>query len=81
MPYVGVLPYFGFTDTARSLNAGESGDALGLQYISWTDSRIVVNGFDAHYGGGWIVTPGDSVALTVINGHSTAWTGSLPGTR
>jgi hypothetical protein len=78
LPYKGDVQNFEFRDTSRSEAWGYGGD-YGLQYTSWSDTQIVVNGF-TRYGNGAIVVAGDQVSVSVTNiagGQPTVWTGTL----
>jgi hypothetical protein len=86
LPAVGWIGPFRITDVSQGgWNAGNGWpgghDPVQLQYTSWTDGRIVVDGFGAGYGGDRKVVPGDSVAISVTStapgGLSTKWTGNL----
>lgn len=87
LPFIGTMPHFRLLDdTHGGWGAGRSGygyDGIGLQFTSWEDSRIVIDGFDEHYGGTNIVTPGDSMRIYISNassGEFAFWTGVLrPG--
>jgi hypothetical protein len=46
------------------------GDTITLDVSSWTDSRIVVDGFEGSYGNqqyGWYLSPGDELQIRVWN--------------
>jgi PKD repeat protein len=78
MPYTGDLPDFRIGDNAQ-LGSGEwgyTGDAKGLEYESWSATRIAVGGF-----GG---SAGDAIELAVWNPTSqlgATWGGNVPGGR
>ncbi len=80
LPYSGDLNSFSFWDgrahcgssaafTAGGKYFGDApGDAVTLRYQSWTDTKIVVNGFTGSYGTGCgKVKTGDPVAVSVWN--------------
>lgn len=95
LPYLGDTPDFAFTDTTRGAwqagcdgtwaggpgPCGEgSANAVTLDIASWTDGRIVIDGFGGAYGrNGWVVMPGDAVSIAVRNatGASARWTGRV----
>lgn len=62
--------------------AGNSGSATTLDYESWTDTQIQIEGFAGAYGSdGMVVRSGDPLGLTVQStntGRKTAWGGSVP---
>ncbi|HVC80747.1 MAG TPA: trypsin-like peptidase domain-containing protein, partial [Chloroflexota bacterium] len=79
LPYVGEMPDFLFTDVTHSWSAGQPGRGA-LQYTSWTDTRIVINGFGSTFNGGDILTAGDNLSILVQNAASNEfmiWTGIL----
>lgn len=82
MPYSGDLGVFVLQDqTQGGWNAGNTGNAVTLNYTSWDPYSIQISGFSGAYGGGWVVQPGDTVVIKVTNpqsGDSTTWTGQLP---
>jgi len=71
------IPYFGFLTwvtgkTPQSSNypwaAGGPRNAVTLNYESWTDSRIVIDGFGSEYGAdGWVTKKGYAAGLVVYN--------------
>jgi hypothetical protein len=71
------IPYFGFLTwvTGQSpqsddypWSAGGPGNAVELNYESWSDNRIVVSGFSNTYGDdGWVVKKGYAAAVVVYN--------------
>jgi len=79
VPGEGDLPFFLFTDLpfdtvqwyAGYIGCGIS--TMGLDYASWSDTKIVISGFGSEYGKGprssrsWRVAPGDIVAIAVAN--------------
>jgi hypothetical protein len=76
LPYLGNLPNFRLFDLAQ-VGQGEwgyTGDANGLAYLSWSDTQIVVSGFDR--------SPGDAIILAVWNdsGQGATWGGNVPVT-
>jgi hypothetical protein len=89
LPVTGCSNYFLFSDVSQGgWDAGYGNCALGLQYTTWTDTRIVVDGFGTQYGGvnsqggggQYKVSPGDKVVIEVRNstsGEFTIWTGTL----
>ncbi len=51
--------------------AGYTGDAVTVNVTSWTDSQIVISGLTGAYGlSGWVINPGDTVAISVANPES-----------
>src|ERR1700722_12862134 len=82
LPAVGILNQFTFTDASQGgWCAGKYGCAMPLQYTSWSDSRIVVDGFGTQYGTPNKVVAGDQVRVFVQNtaagGGTTTWSGTL----
>jgi hypothetical protein len=89
LPVTGCDNDFLFTDVSQGgWRAGHGGCTLALHYTSWTDTRIVVDGFGAQYGGvntqggggQYQVSPGDKVVIQIRNvtsGEFTVWTGTL----
>ncbi len=66
--------------TSVSFRAGYSGEAIALEYQSWSDTRITISGFAGSYGGSAIVQPGDPVAIALwstANNLATDWGGTL----
>jgi hypothetical protein len=66
-----VIPYFQFLDwkAINSFSAGYTGqgytDTVTLNYVSWSDTQIVIHGFGGQYGqNGYTVTPGDPFIIT-----------------
>jgi len=57
-------------------------DPVSIQYISWSDSQIVLGGFGSEYGSNSLtVQSGDPVTITVwstSSGLATAWGGYVP---
>ena len=87
LPVVYDLTQFSITDvTQGSWSAGGNGSPVYLQYTSWTDSRIVIDGFGSQYGGQYKLSVGDTVSIYVQStaagaaGASTTWTGTLKST-
>src|SRR6185437_343546 len=79
LPYVGEIPNFLFTDVTHNWSFGQPGQG-NLQYTSWTDTRIVVNGFGSSFNASDILAAGDTIAIEVQNTKSTEftiWTGML----
>lgn len=83
MPLVSDLNQFKFTDTMAAWCAGGAGCPVVLQYTSWTDTKIVIDGFGHEYGGQYVLTPGDGVSISVMrdNQNSVTWTGNLEQER
>ena len=82
LPAVGYLPQFSITDiTQGGWSAGGPNQPVYLQYTSWTDSRIVIDGFGTQYGGQYEMSVGDEVSIfvqsTKSGGLSTTWNGTL----
>jgi hypothetical protein len=82
MPLVGTVPNFSFQDVSRNWGAGMTNDSEeNLQYTSWSDTRIVVDGLDPNANS--TITPGDSGSIFIQNATSTEvarWTGIIrPG--
>jgi hypothetical protein len=47
-------------------------DTVTLVVDSWTNTKIVLGGFAGAYGSPYVLTPGDSVSLFVLNGDASA---------
>ena len=81
LPFTGDSSYFYITVLAQQWDSwqlgsqwGASGDALGLTYNSWSDTQIVVSGFECQ--------PGYAIYLCIMNpssGLSATWGGNVPG--
>ena len=82
LPAVGLLNQFYITDTTQGgWCAGANGCAVYLHYTSWTDARIVIDGFGPQYGGQYKVASGDAVSIYIQNAQGPEfmiWTGTLP---
>jgi hypothetical protein len=80
-PAVSTLYVFKMTDVSQGgWSAGGPGSPVALQYTSWTDSRIVIDGFGPQYGSQYKVTPGDVVSLFLQNSRGpefTIWNGQM----
>jgi len=66
-----VIPYFQFLDwkAANGFSAGYTGqgytDTVTLNYVSWSDTQIVIDGFGGQYGqNGYTVASGDPFIIT-----------------
>src|SRR5262249_54234275 len=60
--------------------AGKPGCPVYLQYTSWTDTEIVVDGFGLQYGSPYKVAEDDKVSIFVQNNPGpefAIWTGKL----
>ena len=72
--YNGDSNYIAFNDVSKSWQAGYNGNATGLMVESWTDSQIVLGGFDVVCCGGGLGlgsgNAGDTVAIDVWNAPS-----------
>lgn len=84
LPFVGELAVFGITDiTQGGWCAGASNCPVQLQYTSWTDESIVIDGFGPQYGGVDQMAPGDAVRIVVrgstapSGAGSASWTGAI----
>jgi len=96
MPFTGDLNSFGFGDFQSHCGAGSSlfgagfdgwgvvsASSVTLNYQSWSDNQIVINGFAGTYGEGCAtLQDGDPVVINVwntsdtgFNGPQTAWGG------
>jgi len=89
MPFTGNLDYFGFGDFQSHCGAGSalfgagfggwgvvSASSVTLNYQSWSDTQIVINGFAGSYGEGCaILQDGDPVVINVWNTSDTGFTG------
>jgi hypothetical protein len=80
LPNEGDVRFFGFTDQPFASTRWQAGfancgtnDTVGLNYVSWSDTKISISGFGSEYGRGpaasnhWTVAPGDIVAIFVGN--------------
>lgn len=83
MPFTGNTAYFCFFNAESKWSAGYNGGptpetSVTLNYISWTDTRIQINGFAGDYGpeSGYVNNIGDTVGVTFLNyghpGYSTS---------
>jgi hypothetical protein len=94
LPFVGDVDSFSFWDgrthcgtsaafTAGGLYFGNApADAVTLRYRSWTDTKIVVEGFRGSYGTGCsAVKNGDPVAVSVWNTADSSETGPQTAKR
>jgi hypothetical protein len=72
--YNGESPYISLIDNTGTLwEAGHTGNAVGLDVLSWTDSQIVLTGLTGGYGtNGWCIRPGDQLTFSVKNPQSGA---------
>jgi protein involved in polysaccharide export with SLBB domain len=81
LPGVGFLNQFKLTDTTTGgWCAGTNGCQVYLQYTSWADNAIVIDGFGTQYGGMYKVAPNDAVSIFIQNAQGpefTFWTGVL----
>lgn len=86
LPAVAILGSFRIVDSTQgSWCAGGANPncPVSLQCTSWTDTRIVIDGFGAEYGGQYKMLEGDSVKITVrstdpaAGGAMSVWTGTL----
>ena len=88
MPYSGVLNDFIFLDGRSPCGGGSSqfeaggarwghgSDSVALNYQSWSDSSITVDGFGSGYGSGCAVfDTGDPVSVVVWNSADSSQTG------
>jgi hypothetical protein len=66
-----ILPFGLYDITAGGWCAGRANAncAVTLQYTTWTDGLIVIDGFGPQYGGTNIVKTNDAVAIYVQNAH------------
>jgi len=98
VPGLGANSYFQFCDYRIAKNSSqptlfcagyEGGSQLEVNYVSWTNTEIVIQGFNPQYGQqGWTVKVGDAVTLRLyytgdeyhgLTGvPQTAWGGRLP---
>ncbi len=76
-----VIPYFQFLDwrAVNSFSAGYTGqgytDTVTLNYASWSDTQIVIDGFGGQYGqDGYSIASGDPFIITLF-----APPGIIPG--
>jgi hypothetical protein len=86
LPAITNVPYFSFTDNPATPSVWEggnsiNGDAVLLNYESWSDGTIQINGFGGTFGSpGPSIATGDSVTIVVCNPSSGACTTSMPAT-
>lgn len=58
--------------TRGAWNAGYYGDGVTLNYVSWTDTQIVISGFGDRYGSNdWVANPGDRFYILVTSTTNT----------
>ncbi len=94
LPFLGDLSWFSFWDgrahcgsssafTAGGTYFGQApSDTVTLRYRSWTDTKIVINGFGGSYGTGCSkVEPGDPVAVSLWNTSDRLQTGAQTAKR
>jgi hypothetical protein len=80
-PYAGDSNDLQIQDTSHFWEAGwnhctnDCSDWVGLVVSKWTDTKIVITGFDGYYGGEWAFRPGDAIIISIWN----AQTGYGPG--
>jgi len=79
-PYEGDSSYLQKHDDAGSgWDAGYTGDDVTVNVTSWTDKRVVLDGFGGRYGKpGRKFKPGDQIKITLWN--RVAWNGSACST-
>jgi protein involved in polysaccharide export with SLBB domain len=84
LPAVGYLNQFRLTDSTQgSWCAGGAGCPVYMQFTSWSDTAIVIDGFGTQYGGQYKMLPGDTVSISVQStapgsgGAHVTWTGTL----
>jgi hypothetical protein len=67
-PYIGDSSNIEVSDVTGGWNAGYSSDSVTLNVTSWTDSQIVIQGFQGSYGSfGWSLNSGDQIEIQVVN--------------
>ena len=76
MPYTNQdSPYIKITDRTSNWNAGNSPnptDGVTLDVSSWSDSQIVITGFEGSYGNNnWTLNYGDTIDIYVWNAGTT----------
>jgi hypothetical protein len=81
LPALGQLGQFGITDVSQGgWCAGRTGCAVYLQFTSWTDTRIIIDGFGTQYGGNNKVVAGDAVSIYLQHSGGpefAIWEGTL----
>ncbi len=82
LPAVTTVSVFQFADiTQGGWTAGRTNvSGVGLQFTTWTDGLIVIDGFGPQYGGVNKVAVNDAVSIYVQNAHGPefmVWTGTL----
>ena len=61
-------PYLAIQDNTAHFNAGFSDDPVTANVTSWTNTQIIISGLAGAYGtSGWVISPGDSLAMAVAN--------------
>jgi hypothetical protein len=71
-PYTGDSDFLQVSDLTRNWDGGWSKDPgtdkVGLEVTSWTDTKIVIEGFTGEYGAGqWSLGEGDNIRFRVWN--------------
>jgi hypothetical protein len=77
VPGESILPFLSFIDHPFDLTQWQAGyegcgngDAVALDYASWSNTKILISGFGRGYGRektNWTVAPGDIVTIAVAN--------------
>jgi len=84
MPFTGDIccNAFYFYDITNVWTAGHGGDGVTINYASWSDTQIVVDGFAGCYGcNNWVDNPGDAIEIGMKNlatGQPAYWDGTVP---
>ena len=69
-------PYIEIQDKTKNWNAGNSNNPANLVTLDvskWTDSEIIITGFDGSYGKDWSLNYGDTVDVYVFNIPTNTW--------
>ena len=69
-------PYIEIQDKTKNWNAGNSNNPANLVTLDvskWTDSEIIITGFDGAYGKDWSLNYGDTVDVYVFNIPTSTW--------
>ncbi|MDE1863036.1 MAG: PKD domain-containing protein [Thaumarchaeota archaeon] len=78
-PFVGDSQYLLIADyTANPYwEAGHTGDLVTLNVSKWTDSQIVIDGFEGSYGSqNWMLKSGDTLDIYIVNPNGAC---QMPG--
>ena len=74
--FTGDSAVFEFQDVTQGWNAGDSNisTSVTVQFASWTDTKIVINGFAGAFGQGtFVLKAGDQLNVAVANPQTGLW--------